>query len=206
MLGKLTEKIFNIGFMFQISQHYFPYIIGHTKGKNKYLIKKLSEKTYKKVLDFACGTGYISKLIPDEKYIGLDINKSYIEYARKKFPNKKFILAKPGELPFKKEEFDLILFLTAIHHIEDKELHQLMEKFKSILTKDGRMIIIDAPPVNQQTHPLVKFIMKNEVGGSLRTSKDLETLCSKYLKIEKNNTINFGKYRIIEIILKKNVK
>ena len=43
-------------------------------------------KSKYKVLDIGCGTGYIVKYLPDDiSYIGIDVNKKYIDYAKNKY-------------------------------------------------------------------------------------------------------------------------
>ena len=199
---ELREKIANTPSFFYINQYYFPFVRGYTKDKEKYIEKKLSKIPFKKLLDFGCSIGHLSKFFPEEKYVGLDINEKYIKYARKKYPYKKFLLSKPGELPFKENEFDIILCSFTIHHIPEEELNILIKKFKRILTKNGKIIVLEAEPLYKQRHLAVKFIMMNDVGENYKTLEGWKQYFSKHFNV-RAKPIKFGEYKINEFILEK---
>ena len=55
--------------------------------------KKFLKGCFKKksfILDFGCGAGYFSTLFDPKKYVGIDINKSFINLAKSKYVNHKF--------------------------------------------------------------------------------------------------------------------
>lgn len=64
------------------------------------------------VLDAACGYGRISEWF-EGYYMGLDISPEFIELARKKYPNKRFMLADITKgLPFPDGHFDWTICLS----------------------------------------------------------------------------------------------
>lgn len=65
-----------------------------------------------KILDAGCGYGRISAWFEDEQYTGVDFLEEFIEEARKRHPNKKFVLSNLDKLPFKDKEFDWAILIS----------------------------------------------------------------------------------------------
>lgn len=61
----------------------------------------------------------IAKVNPKAKYFGIDIYDKAISYAKKHYPNIKFLQAPANKLPFKKHSFDLILSYETIEHLDN---------------------------------------------------------------------------------------
>lgn len=108
------------------------------------LAKKILEKQkFNNCLDVGCASGYmvseISRVFPNALYHGVDSYDKVIEYGKKKYPHIKFKVANAEKLPFKAQEFDLIICYETIEHIT-KPLKAL-EEMKRILKKGGRLIL-----------------------------------------------------------------
>jgi cyclopropane fatty-acyl-phospholipid synthase-like methyltransferase len=43
-----------------------------------------------RVLDLGCGTGEMAPLFGEQSYLGLDISRRYITYARRRYPDHRF--------------------------------------------------------------------------------------------------------------------
>lgn len=93
-----------------------------------------------KILDAGCGTGYSLDLLKDvnPKFIlkGFDSSEKMIEKAReKKFSVK---VGKLQKIPFK-EKFDIILSISALQWIPQKEIPLVASEFYRILNKGGKV-------------------------------------------------------------------
>ena len=103
----------------------------------------LKEKDFKKCLDIGCASGYmvseIARNFPDSKYFGVDSFDKVIEFGKKKYPHIKFKVANAEKLPFKDEEFDLLICYETIEHIT-KPITALRE-MKRVLKKNGKLIL-----------------------------------------------------------------
>ena len=73
----------------------------------------------KKILDAGCGTGIAANFFNCQT--GIDPSEKLIEIARKKHPKIEFIVAKAEKLPFKNNEFDAVISVTAIQNFDDIE-------------------------------------------------------------------------------------
>lgn len=96
------------------------------KNKNK-IIKSILKSKFNlnnnsTLLDVGCGTGISSNF--NCNVIGIDPSKNLIEIAKKDYcnDNHKFIVEKAENiknLNFKEKQFDFIISVSAIHHVEN---------------------------------------------------------------------------------------
>jgi SAM-dependent methyltransferase len=100
-------------------------------------------------LDFACGSGtFIGKYL-NQNSIGVDISKSQIDYAQKKYnKNCRFLTLDEFNFEDYENSFDVITVLGLFEFIEDGEISRLLNKFYFLL-KDGGKIIITTPNFNK---------------------------------------------------------
>lgn len=74
----------------------------------------------KKVLEVGCGTGIITEKLQEAKELtAVDKSRKMIEVAREKGINAKFLVADATKLPFKDDEFDLVISVTMLQDLED---------------------------------------------------------------------------------------
>jgi ubiquinone/menaquinone biosynthesis C-methylase UbiE len=104
--------------------------------------------TTEKILDIACGTGELEKMLlqesPHRSIIGIDISENMLAIARRKCqncPQVFFILAKASALPFANNSFETIVSANSFHYFEDPEI--VLQEMKRVLKLEGRIIIID---------------------------------------------------------------
>ncbi len=66
-----------------------------------------------RVLDVGCAYGRIAHWFKDDKYVGIDFVPEFIDEAKKRHPNKTFLVANVVEpLPFKDKEFDVAILVS----------------------------------------------------------------------------------------------
>jgi len=97
-----------------------------------------------KVLDVGCWTGPMEILLSKVKCTvsGIDIEEEPLIYARKRFPKFMFKKASVSEaLPFKKNEFDVVLFFMVIEHIAKGTEVKALENINRVMRKDGTLFI-----------------------------------------------------------------
>ncbi len=117
----------------------------------------------KTVLDVGCCEGMLYPLLKGCKYIGLDNDQEYIESAKERYPDAKFVLGNMKELNI---EADIIISLSTLHILDDREF----EEFVKNSTRLTRVLIFECPV--KGTSPLYHT----------RTEKQLEEICRKYYK------------------------
>ncbi len=137
----------------------------------RYLKRLIKDYNVTSVLDVACGCGLFSQ-ITDNDYLGIDYNKFFISYSRKKFGNKnrQFALMDAADIRLQKS-YDTSLIINSIHHFSDKEV---VEIFKSMKKSTQRLIIVhDAV---QQKNPVSKFFYNLDRGKYFRSIEDQKIL------------------------------
>jgi len=83
------------------------------------LIAKHFNPEGREILDVGCGTGIAADFFKCKA--GIDPSEKLLEIAGKKFPKIKFIKAGAEKIPFKDNEFDAVISLTAIQNFDDIE-------------------------------------------------------------------------------------
>jgi SAM-dependent methyltransferase len=114
----------------------------------------------KRVLDVGCGFGlfgcYFSAMYPEISYVGYDLNEGRVDQANRAaeklgLSNVKFKVGDARDLDIN-DEFDAILMVDLLHHIDDIAKAKLLETCRDHLAKDGRLIVKDVT-----THPFPKI-------------------------------------------------
>lgn len=154
------------------------------KNRIKRLIKNSDN-----VIEIGCGTGEFSKIVNGD-YVGVDIEKSYIDYANKKFSkkNKKFVLMNGEKLDFKDKSFDTSLILSVLHHLNDKDVFSILKEAKRVTKK--RVILVDLVPLKYNI--IGKFFYAMDLGNYIRPLDQQLKLVSKVFKIKKVSKFRSG--------------
>jgi ubiquinone/menaquinone biosynthesis C-methylase UbiE len=125
---------------------YHEYMSTEIEARNfEEVYKIIKELKKRKILDFCCGTGilplkWLSKL--DIEYTGVDINKRYIEYARRLMPEYTFIQGDAVTTKINKK-FDIITVTSGYHHIEEERKRKFLENIEEHLKEEGKLIIYE---------------------------------------------------------------
>ncbi len=105
----------------------------------------------KRILDVGCGFGlfgcYFSAMYPEIEYCGYDLNEGRVDKAnlaaeRLGLKNAIFKVGDARDLEIE-EEYDAIMMVDLLHHIDDGAKSALLEICSSHLAPDGRLIIKD---------------------------------------------------------------
>lgn len=129
----------------------------HTRQNAWFELTLLAEytKNNDKVLDLGCGNGRLYQLFQNKKvdYVGVDQSEKLINLAKQQFmPDNKRISHRTGEvrfmvsnaldIPFKSEEFNIILAIAFLHHIPSKKLRiRVLENCYSVLKPNGFLVL-----------------------------------------------------------------
>jgi ubiquinone/menaquinone biosynthesis C-methylase UbiE len=94
------------------------------------------------VVEFACGTGIIPKMLRDKgyngEYLGTDITENFLVISREHNPSERFIFADLDEIPFKDNEFEAVVICTGLGYLADIE-----KTFTELKRITSRYIYID---------------------------------------------------------------
>jgi len=104
------------------------------------------------VLDIGCGTGRFA--IPIAKIakhvVGIDTSDDSIKVFRAEVKKQRLKNITGHVMDFRdlanKGEFDYVLLVNVVHHVP--EIHELLEKIRKILRKNGTLVIFEFNPLN----------------------------------------------------------
>lgn len=132
------------------------------------ILKKYFQNDKIHLLDFACGTGRITKFLENkvDTSIGVDISKPMLDIAKKKLEKTKLIrvdLTKSN--PFKWQHFNLITAFRFFLNSEPKLRDEVLTIITSLLSNDGYFIFNNhlnwASPSVKLRYYYGKFISKD---------------------------------------------
>lgn len=133
-----------------------------------------------KILDIGCWTGPMEQLLEKEdcSVAAIDIENEPLLYAKKRFPKMKFIKASiVDRIPFRKNEFDIVLFFMIIEHIPKGTELEALKNINRVLRKGGSLFLTTMNNsfrscIFDPAYFLVghRHYNKNQLGGLLRES------------------------------------
>jgi SAM-dependent methyltransferase len=97
----------------------------------------------RRVLDVGCGPGTNTRHFAAAGYLGVDVNPSYITYARRHY-HRDFLAADVCEYTAPPgEKYDFILVNSFLHHIDLASTRRILSHLSTLLTEDGHVHIIE---------------------------------------------------------------
>jgi len=179
----MIKNLLNIPTIYHLSQKVFL-----ADNFRKKLLKKILTNRNLDILDIGCGPGNMINYLSFNKYYGFDTDKKYIKYAKNKYKNCIFFCERFTKLSLKKiTKVDLVLLFGILHHISDDEVLKLIDVLKLSLKKNSKIITLDPVYIKKQNR-ISKFLIDNDRGNFVRTTKD-------YLNLLKKTGITFS-YKI----------
>jgi SAM-dependent methyltransferase len=132
-----------------------------------------------RVLDIGCGPGTMVPYLPDTEYVGFDVSAEYIERARSRFPQARFLCQGVGEYDLLEPNyFDIVLGLGVLHHLDDSEALALFQTAHDAMKPGGRLITIDGVWTDDQSH-VVKYLLSRDRGRFVRREARYRELASR---------------------------
>ena len=125
------------------------------------ILKEFYNPKYK-MLDVGCGTGVSTSYFKFEESYGVDPSKELVKVAIKNYPKINFLIAPAEFIPFKDNNFDLIISLTAIQNFSDiekglLEIKRLSNKYVlTFLKKSPKRELIESL-IEKHFHIIKKF-------------------------------------------------
>ncbi len=81
-----------------------------------------------RILEIGCGPGNIARYLTQYEYVGFDLNAKYIEVAKRRFPEAKFVCERVSQFSLSEQQsFDVVLAIGILHHLDDNEASQLFQ-------------------------------------------------------------------------------
>ena len=134
----------------------------------------------KRVLDVGCGPGTNAPVFAQAEYLGVDLNPSYIDSARKRF-GRNFQVADVRQPDFPAGDgFDFILLNSLLHHIDLASTRSLLKRMTELLTPDGHVHIIEL--VLPERVSVARALARADRGNYARPLGDWKTIFTEYFE------------------------
>jgi ubiquinone/menaquinone biosynthesis C-methylase UbiE len=156
----------------------------------------------KDILEIGCSTGNCgSALVSMERnrYVGIDIVPGYIELARRRYPAGRFMAMDARSLAFPSTSFDLVLFIAALHHMEDGLVRDCLAEVRRVIRGDG--IVLCAEPVFTRGRTLSTLFLTFDRGRHIRTEHGYRALFDGFV-ISDTNYFDFSLHRFCSFVLR----
>jgi SAM-dependent methyltransferase len=135
----------------------------------------------RRVLDVGCGPGTNTPLFAQADYLGIDINRGYIEHAKRKH-NRRFIVADVTTYDDLAEtEFDFILINSFLHHVDTLSTTKILDRLTSWLSQDGHVHLLELVMPTDRT--IARLLAKWDRGKYVRSLSEWHTLLERHLDI-----------------------
>ena len=148
-----------------------------------------------RILDLACGPGFITQRIHDEvpeaKITGVDLNATLLEVAKSKVncsqSNVQFVEADCTKLPFEDHSFDFIYARLLFQHLKDPDA--ALREIRRVLVPGGRVLLMDVDDrdlaVSPENPAFMEFARtaeryQSQAGGNRRVGRELTRLLQSH--------------------------
>jgi ubiquinone/menaquinone biosynthesis C-methylase UbiE len=175
------------------------------RQKINFALSLLKGIAFKNCLEVGCASGYliseIAKNHSKVKFHAIDAYDKAIIFAKKQYHGIKFVVAEAEKLPFKDNQFDVVLCYETIEHVRDPK--KAVNEMRRVLKKKGKLIL--AMDSGTLAFQIIWFFWEKTYGKVWQAAhlnpyhyKELEDLVSKSgFKINNRYFTHFG----LEVVL-----
>lgn len=151
----------------------------------KELLKELELDGSESVLDFGSGTGVLAKKVSkklshDGHLTCLDLSEAFLNTVRKKLQkstNITYILGDIREKNIPIDSFDIILITWVIHHLENDNRFEVIQKVVNSLKADGKIYVIEYISTPHGIHEEILIELFRKMGFSERLVYKRKNTC-----------------------------
>jgi ubiquinone/menaquinone biosynthesis C-methylase UbiE len=142
-------------------------------------------------LDLGCGPGAFADLFEKDDYVGVDMNRRYIEHARRS-RHGAFVVGDARKLELPDRRFDQVLIFGLLHHLPDEDVEAVLAECRRVLEPGGRVLAIEDIPAVSRLNLIGHLIHSVENGEHIRPPEEYKRLYGAYARIEREEVLKSG--------------
>ncbi len=157
-------------------------LLGAERMRRLVVQEYFPHRPHLRMLDIGCGTAEILKFLPaDWSYEGFDASPDYIECAKRRFGRRGLLRVQRLEevKEFPRHDFDLVLAMGMLHHLDDVQAHELFNLAASALRKGGVLITLD-PCLLADQSSLARWLILQDRGRNVRRPEVYRALATSH--------------------------
>lgn len=145
----------------------------------------------RRTLDLGCGPGAFSDLFERHDYVGADINKRYIDYARE-HRHGTFIASDARKVDLPDARFDQVLIFGLLHHLSDEDTRSVLSEARRMVVPGGAILAIEDIPAQHRLNLVGHLLHAIENGEHIRPTADYRRLYTEVGTIEVEEELRSG--------------
>ncbi len=142
-------------------------------------------------LDLACGPGAFSDLFEGGDYVGIDLNRRYIDHARRHRKGT-FVVGDARKVELPDARFDQILIFGLLHHLPDADVRAVLSESRRLLAAGGHALVIEDIPALSRLNLIGHLIHNVENGEHIRPPEAYRRLYAETLRVEREEILRSG--------------
>jgi ubiquinone/menaquinone biosynthesis C-methylase UbiE len=142
-------------------------------------------------LDLGCGPGAFADLFNGDDYVGVDLNRRYIDYAQRTRKGT-FIVGDARRIDLPDDRFDQVLIFGLLHHLSDEDARAVLSEVRRLLVPGGRLLAIEDIPAISRLNLIGHLIHSVENGEHIRPPEEYRRLYAEQGRIEREEVLQSG--------------
>lgn len=142
-------------------------------------------------LDLACGPGAFADLFDGDDYVGVDLNRRYIEHARR-HRSGTFVVGDARGLELPDQRFDQALVFGLLHHLPDDDVRAVLRECRRVVAPQGRVLVIEDIPAVSKLNLIGHLIHSVENGEHIRRPEQYRSLYAEVMSLEREEILRSG--------------
>lgn len=115
------------------------------------IISSSVDKDVAKVLDVGCATGefigFLSKCIPDARFVGVDVTEDLLDEGRRLLPQAEFVNASALALPSELKDFDIVCAIGCMSIFDETQIEAFWDNLLGAVRPGGLVLVLS--PLNE---------------------------------------------------------
>ena len=134
----------------------------------------------RRVLDVGCGPGTNATQFAHTEYLGLDMNRRYVEAAQRRYRGQFEVADVRTHTPKDGAHYDCVLLNSFLHHIDDQSCGEILETMAGVLDENGHIHIVDL--VLPKRYGVARLLARLDRGDYPRSLEDWRRLFTRHFE------------------------